>query len=67
MMRVLVVWEDLYFEPLALFLKRRLSHLIPTPNPPFPTLLFHTTKGQGAFSRYVQSTWPNARGKGLPR
>lgn len=77
--RVLVVWEDFYFQTLGPFVKKRLaaraaaaggrnpgaSHL-PAEQPRFPELLFHTSHGNGGFQRYVSSTWENVRAKGLP-
>ncbi|MBI5538376.1 MAG: hypothetical protein HY898_36975 [Deltaproteobacteria bacterium] len=66
MTRILVVWEDTYFEPMSRFLKKRLSARIPGAAPPFPVVLFHTARANSNFERYVASTWSNVRAAGLP-
>lgn len=65
-MRVLVVWEDHYFQTLGPFVKKRLAARAPGEQPRFPELLFHTSHGNGSFNRYVSSTWDNVRAGGLP-
>jgi hypothetical protein len=67
MIRILIVWEDRYFDTLGPFVKRRVSALAPPGHAGFPQILFHTSYGAGGFSRYVASTWDNARATGLPR
>lgn len=67
MTRVLVVWEDDYAEPLGLITKRLVRATAPDPSAIVPGLLFHTTRGNGAFERYVQRTWPAVRPTGQPK
>lgn len=66
MTRVLVVWEDRYYDTLGPFVKRRVAVRAPPGHAAFPQVLFHTAHGAGGFKRYVASTWDNARAKGLP-
>lgn len=67
MTRVLVVWEDDYADPLGLITRRLVRATAPGPSAIVPGLLFHTTRGNGAFERYVHRTWPAVRPTGLPR
>jgi hypothetical protein len=64
MTRILVAWEDLYFEAMAALVKKVVRA---TASPPdsAPTVLSFSPKGNGNFERYVHDTWPNVRGKGL--
>jgi hypothetical protein len=66
MTRILVAWEDRLHTTLDLFVKRRLSARAPAGETRFPEVLFHTSAGNGSFTRYVGSTWDNIRGKSLP-
>jgi hypothetical protein len=66
MTRILLVWEDRYYDTLGPFVKRRLAGRAPAGHRGFPQVLFHTAHGAGGFKRYVASTWDNARAKGLP-
>jgi hypothetical protein len=65
MTRILVVWEDAKHEALDLILSRRIAALRGQATV-FPQMLFHSVRGDGAFSRYVKDTWKNVRSKGLP-
>ncbi len=66
MIRVLVVWEDLYFEPIGQIVRRRLSLRASGESTPVAGIMFHTAKGNSNFDRYVASTWPKVRSTGLP-
>lgn len=66
MTRVLVVWEDHYYQTLGPFVKKRLTARAPSGQARFPELSFHTSHGNGSFQRYASSTWENVRAKGLP-
>lgn len=67
MTRVLVVWEDEHWRVLDV-LTRRLVSTSPgqRPDGAFPTILGHTTEGNGRFAHYVGATWPRVRPAGLP-
>lgn len=67
MIRVLIVWEDRYYDTLGPFVKRRVAARASLEHVGFPQVLFHTAYGAGGFTRYVGSTWDNVRAKGLPR
>lgn len=67
MTRILVVWEDEYFQTLAGLVKRRVSALKPNDAQKFADVLHHTVYGQGSFERYVRSTWKMARVRGTPK
>jgi hypothetical protein len=67
MTRILVVWEDQYFETLGPFVKKRVTARAPVGSTSFPELLFHTAHSNGGFKRYASSTWDNVRPRGLPR
>ncbi len=66
MTRVLVVWEDEYFDPLHEITKRLVRALMPQEGAVPPSLLRHTTRGNAAFHRYASVTWPLVRARGLP-
>jgi hypothetical protein len=66
MTRVLVVWEDDHWKPLGAFAKQMVRALAPAPDAEIPTVLGHTTRSNGAFTRYVRDTWRKARPAGLP-
>ena len=66
MIRVLIVWEDGYFETLGPFVKRRVAARVPSVHTGFPQVLFHTSRGAGGFNRYVASIWDSVRARGLP-
>lgn len=66
MTRVLVVWEDRYFETLSPFIKEQVAVRAPAGVVVYPKLLFHTAYGAGGFKHYVSVTWPLARAKGTP-
>lgn len=66
MTRVLVVWEDAYCESLGELVKRAVrAHTAPDAVVS-PTVVRHTSRGHGAFARYVHETWPLARARGVP-
>lgn len=66
MTRVLVVWEDAHCESLGDLVKRAVS-VHGTPEAVTrPTVVRHTSRGHGAFARYVRDTWPLARARGVP-
>ncbi len=65
-MRILVVWEDEQYDPLARFIKLRLASRKPEDVSKFPEVLFHTSQGNGRFAPYVRDTWPRVRTRGLP-
>lgn len=67
MTRVLVVWEDEYYDGLERLVRRRLPALAPDPAAVAPFVAFHTSCGNSKFERYVASTWPRARRAGVPR
>ncbi len=64
-MRILVAWEDQYFQPLQRILKRCISLTRPD-EATFPSVLCHTARGNSAFEPYVSRTWSLASRKGLP-
>jgi len=64
--RVLIAWEDAYFQGLKPFVARRLAQRTLSAEPPPPVVLHHTVRGNGRFQQYVQSTWTQARTNGLP-
>lgn len=66
MTRILVVWEDDFWEPLGGMMKRLVRSLAPVPDAQAPTVLFHTTRSNSAFERYARTTWPAVRSRGLP-
>lgn len=66
MTRILVAWEDSYFDGLSRLVRRRLLALAPDPTADPPRVEFHTARGNSKFSRYVESTWTSARRVGLP-
>ena len=66
MTRVLVVWEDKNFESLDVASKRLVRNLAPAPAAAVPVVLGHTTRGNGVFERYVETTWPKVQPRGLP-
>jgi len=66
MTRVLIVWEDMYFQPLDTILNRVVSNLTPDVDALRPTVLHHTARSNTAFGRYVETTWPIASVRGLP-
>ena len=67
MTRVLVVWEDKNFESLDVASKRLVRALAADPTAIAPIVLGHTARGNGVFERYVETTWPVAKARGLPR
>jgi len=66
MTRVLVVWEDTYWEPLKGLVKSLVRAQAPASSAELPTVLCHTARSNSAFDRYVHTTWPNVRSRGLP-
>lgn len=66
MTRVLVVWEDAGWKVLGALAKRLVSTTPVTPDERYPTVIGHTTEGNGRFAHYVDSTWPRVRPGGLP-
>jgi hypothetical protein len=66
MTRVLVVWEDTYWEPLQRLMKKLVHARAPARDAEIPTVLCHTARSNSAFDRYAHTTWPNVRSKGLP-
>jgi len=66
MTRVLVVWEDTYFQPLAEILNRVVRKLAPNTDASRPSVLNHTARSNTAFDRYVDTTWPKVSPRGLP-
>ncbi len=66
MTRVLVAWEDEYFEGLKLLVRKRLPALAPDRNATPPLVDWITSRGNGKFELLVSKTWPNVRGRGLP-
>ena len=66
MTRVLVVWEDTFYQPLAGILNRAVRKLAPGADASHPTVLNHTARSNTAFGRYVDTTWPSASARGLP-
>ncbi len=66
MTRVLVVWEDTYFQPLDDILNRVVKKQAPSVEVSRPTVLHHTARSNTAFERYVETTWPKIRVRGLP-
>ena len=66
MTRVLVVWEDKYFETLHTTATRLVRARAPEPSGVVPEIVSHTARGNGVFERYVQTTWPMARSAGVP-
>lgn len=66
MTRVLVVWEDSYFQPLDDILNRAAKNRARSPELPRPMILHHTARSNAAFERYVATTWPMASSRGLP-
>jgi hypothetical protein len=66
MSRILVVWEDAHWQSLRLVVNRRLPKCQSDPQRSFPSVMFHTAKGNGNFERYVSVTWRNAARNGLP-
>ena len=54
MTRVLVVWEDTYFQPLDEILNRVVSKLTPDAEALRPAVLHHTARSNTAFGRYVE-------------
>lgn len=66
MTRVLVVWEDAHCEALGELVKRAVQTHGGPEVPARPTVVRHTSRGNGAFSRYVRNTWPLARARGVP-
>lgn len=66
MTRVLVVWEDTYCESLGGLVKRLVHARAPAPDAEMPIVLPHTSRGNGGFDRYVHTTWPAIRVRGLP-
>jgi hypothetical protein len=66
MTRVLVVWEDAHCEALSVLMERAIrAHSAPDAVAR-PTVIRHTSRGNGKFSRYVRDTWPRARVRGVP-
>ena len=66
MTRVLVVWEDTYFQPLDHLLNRVVKKQAPRAEVSRPTVLHHTARSNTAFERYVETTWPKVSPRGLP-
>lgn len=66
MTRVLVVWEDARCEALDALVKRAVHVRAAPDGAAAPTVVRHTVRGNGAFSRYVRETWPLARARGVP-
>ncbi|HEX7841968.1 MAG TPA: hypothetical protein VF469_31070 [Kofleriaceae bacterium] len=66
MTRVLVVWEDTYFQPLDDILNRVVKKRAPRHDASRPTVLHHTARSNAAFERYVETTWPRVSARGLP-
>ncbi|HLM72690.1 MAG TPA: hypothetical protein VK459_08360 [Polyangiaceae bacterium] len=66
MTRVLVVWEDTYWEPLQGLMKKLVRARDPAHDAEIPAVLCHTARSNSAFDRYAHTTWPNIRSKGLP-
>lgn len=66
MTRVLLVWEDKYFETLHTTATRLLRAVATESASSVPTIVSHTARGNGVFERYVQTTWPKARSAGVP-
>jgi len=64
--RILIAWEDTYFQGLKPFVSRRLAQRTLALETPAPVVLHHTVRGNGRFPQYVQSTWTQARTHGLP-
>lgn len=66
MTRVLVVWEDAHCDALDGLAKRAVNARAARDGAVAPTVVRHTTRGHGAFSRYVRDTWPLVRARGVP-
>lgn len=66
MTRVLVVWEDAHCESLGELVKRAVRVRSKPDGTAGPTVVRHTSRGHGAFARYVHDTWPLARARGVP-
>jgi hypothetical protein len=62
MTRVLIAWEDQYFQTLGPFVKKRVTARAPAGAMTFPELLFHTAHSNGGFKRYAASLGKNAPG-----
>lgn len=66
MTRVLVVWEDRYFEALGVLVERAVHAGADPAAATRPTVVNHTSRGSGGFAHYVQETWPRAHQRGVP-
>jgi hypothetical protein len=66
MTRVLVVWEDTYWEPLKGLMRSLVRARSPALGVEIPSVLCHTARSNSAFDRYAHTTWPAVRSKGLP-
>lgn len=66
MTRVLVVWEDAGWKVLGALTKRLVSTAPGGVVDRYPTVVGHTTEGNGRFAHYVEVTWPRVRAAGLP-
>jgi hypothetical protein len=66
MKRVLVVWEDRYFEALHGVLKSALGRREGAPGDLRGQLAADTANTNSAFARYVRETWPRVRAVGTP-
>lgn len=65
-MRVLLVWEDTYFETLVPFVKRRVRELRPGSAAFYPETISVTAKANTKFAHFVRETWPRVRATGMP-
>ena len=61
--RVLVLWEDKYFDEWDKLLKRAVRHLDGRPI----VIEKDTARCNTGYAEYLKLTWPTARGVGLPR
>jgi hypothetical protein len=64
--RILVVWEDTYFQPMATIVNHAVTARRAAEDVATPRVLGHTTRSNTAFDRYVSTSWPNASVRGLP-
>lgn len=65
MTRVLIVWEDEYWQALDAVVRRALDTNKKSEESA-PSVLGVTSRGNGNFQHFVESTWPNVRPKGTP-
>lgn len=67
MKRVLVVWEDRYFQALHGVLKAALARREGVPGSLRSQLVADSANTNSAFARYVGETWPRVSAAGMPR